>query len=205
MKKLTSLMALVLMMALTATLFTGCTTEDEYEAYTLEGAWEGDMGVVVEFGGHRYRSVRSVIYFDCDPYRYASGSGYQADYFNQSGWRYDYIAKHITWSVRNGIITIHYLEEDVYAEISEYNLNSGYFEGYIDYEDYTSSRFHLMKTYTPSNWEKSYNWRWWFDYDFYLSKEATGDFDETRASVSNTVKVQKPKRGAEGNAHAAGK
>ena len=204
MKKLTSLMALVLMMALTATLFTGCTTEDEYEAYTLEGAWEGDMGVV--FGG--YRSVRSVIYFDRDPYRYASGSGYQADYFNQSGWRYNYnyIANNIRWEVRNGIIRIHYLEEDVYAEISDYNLNSGYFDGYIDYEDGTSSHFHLMKTYTPNNWRSSYDWGWWSDYDdWYWSKEATGDFDETRASVSDTVKIQKPKRGAEGNAHAAGK
>lgn len=204
MKKLTSLLAMVLMMAMTATFFVSCTTEDEYEAYTLEGAWEGDMGVV--FGG--YRSVRSVIYFDRDPYRYASGSGYQADYFNQSGWgyRYDYIANNITWSVRNGVIRIHYLEEDVYAEISEYSLNNGYFEGYIDYEDGSSSRFHLRKTYAPNNWRSSYDWGWWDDYDWYWSKPAT-EFDETRAADgdSTTMVPMKPKRGATGNAHETAK
>ena len=178
----------MLMMAMATFSFVSC-SEDEYEAYTLEGAWEGNMGVY--YNG--YRSVRSIIYFDRDPYRYASGTGYQVDYFNQSSWSYrnSYLANHIRWNVRDGIISIHYLEDDIFATIRDYHLNSGYFEGYIDYEDGTSSSFHLMKTYSPNDWESAYDWGW--DY-YYYSKPATGDFD-TRAATDGQ-KPEKPVRSA---------
>lgn len=44
MKRLTQIMAMVAMALCTLTL-TGCTDDDEYRAYTLEGTWKGDMYV----------------------------------------------------------------------------------------------------------------------------------------------------------------
>ena len=181
----------MLMMVMAATSFVSCMTDDEYEAYTLEGAWEGNMGVY--YGD--YRSVKSVIYFDRDPYRYSSGIGYQTDYFNNSSW-YDgygrnYVANHIEWEVWNGVIRIYYVEDDVYAEIRDYRLSDGYFDGYIDYEDGTSSHFHMIKTYSPNDWNGYYDWG--FDY-YYYAKPANGDF-ETRAAASGN-KVEKPTRSA---------
>ena len=63
MKKNFTLLALI-MMALSMT-FVSCTDDDEYEAYTLEGAWEGDMGVVI----NGYVAHYSNIYFDNIPYQ----------------------------------------------------------------------------------------------------------------------------------------
>ena len=133
MKKNFTLLALI-MMALSMT-FVSCTDDDEYEAYTLEGAWEGDMGVMI----NGYVANYSTIYFDKNPYQYASGEGYQVDYFGSSSpWRHGneyYVANHIRWQVYNRVIQLYYVEEDIYAEIRDYSLSSGYFTGYIDFED----------------------------------------------------------------------
>lgn len=176
-----SLLAMLMMVMATFS-FVSC-SEDEYEAYTLDGAWEGDMGVY--YNG--YRSVRSIIHFDLDPNLYASGTGYQVDYFNYSTWYdkygHDYIASIIDWEVRNRVIHIYYRKDRIHATIRDYNLNNGYFEGYIDYDDGTSSYFHLMKTYD----------RGW-DY-YYYSKPAISDFG-TRATVTDGLKPEKPVRSA---------
>ena len=184
MKKNFTLLALI-MMALSMT-FVSCTDDDEYEAYTLEGAWEGDMGVMI----NGYVANYSTIYFDKDPYQYASGEGYQVDYFGSSSpWRHGneyYVANHIRWQVYNRVIQLYYVEEDIYAEIRDYSLSSGYFTGYIDFEDGSSSSFRMQKTYSPNNWGSYYEWGWYDDYyydDYYYSKKGMFDTDATRAAA----------------------
>ena len=186
MKKNFTLLALI-MMALSMT-FVSCTDDDEYEAYTLEGAWEGDMGVMI----NGYVANYSTIYFDKNPYQYASGEGYQVDYFGSSSpWYHSsrnsyYVANHIRWQVYNRVIQLYYVEEDIYAEIRDYSLSSGYFTGYIDFEDGSSSSFRMQKTYSPSNWGSYYEWGWYDDYyydDYYYSKKGMFDTDATRAAA----------------------
>ena len=195
MKKLTSLFPLLLM-AMMAVAFTSCTDEDEYEAYTLEGAWRGDMGVVVvDDYGYAYESTLSEIYFDRDPYRYASGVGYQIDYFGSaSPWYHDrsrnyYLANHFDWKVVNGIIQIYYREDDVYAEIRDYDLSYERFHGYIDYEDGSSSEFWLNKTSSPNDYEHYYEWGY-YEY-FYGKGNALGFEDATRAAGAEAKQVKR--------------
>jgi hypothetical protein len=190
MKKNFTLLALI-MMALAVT-FVSCTDDDEYEAYTLEGAWEGDMGVMI----NGYVADYSTIYFDKNPYQYASGEGYQVDYFGStSPWYHKsrnayYVANHIRWQVTMGVIQLYYVEEDIYAEIRDYSLSSGYFTGYIDFEDGSSSTFRMQKTYSPNNWGSYYEWGWYDDYyyggGYYYSKKGVFEEDSTRASANAT-------------------
>ena len=190
MKKNFTLLALI-MMALAVT-FVSCTDDDEYEAYTLEGAWEGDMGVMI----NGYVADYSTIYFDKNPYQYASGEGYQVDYFGStSPWYHKsrnayYVANHIRWQVTMGVIQLYYVEEDIYAEIRDYSLSSGYFTGYIDFEDGSSSTFRMQKTYSPNNWGSYYEWGWYDDYyyggGYYYSKKGVLEEDSTRASANAT-------------------
>jgi hypothetical protein len=182
MKKNFTLMTLIMMaMAMT---FVSCMDDDEYEAYHLEGAWEGDMGVMI----NGYVADYSTIYFDRDPYRYASGRGYQVDYFNdRTPWRHYnnsyYIANHVEWKVYNGIISLYYVEDDVYAEIREYSLSDNYFRGYIDFEDGSSSRFSLRKAYSPNDWDNYYEWGW----DYGYAKKYDGMIDDTRAAAKDVA------------------
>jgi len=192
MKKNFTLLALI-MMALAMTFASCDTDEDEYEAYTLEGAWEGDMGVMI----NGYVADYSTIYFDKNPYQYASGEGYQVDYFgNSSPWYHRsrnayYVANHIRWQVTMGVIQLYYVEEDIYAEIRDYSLSSGYFTGYIDFEDGSSSSFRLQKTYSPNNWGSYYEWGWYDDYYYGYSKKGAFDGDATRAAASGTKSATK--------------
>ena len=185
MKKNFTLLALI-MMALSMT-FVSCTDDDEYEAYTLEGAWEGDMGVVINIGNYYYESLYSTIYFDKDPYQYASGGGYQVDYFDStSPWRHGnnyYLANRINWTVEYGVIRIHYLDDDVIAEIRDYSLSDGYFTGYMVFADGTYSKFRLRKLYSPNY---NHEWGGYDDYyhdDYYYSKKGMFDTDATRAAA----------------------
>ena len=190
MKKNFTLLALI-MIAMAVT-FVSCTDDDEYEAYTLEGAWEGDMGVMI----NGYVADYSTIYFDKNPYQYASGEGYQVDYFGStSPWYHKsrnayYVANHIRWQVTMGVIQLYYVEEDIYAEIRDYSLSSGYFTGYIDFEDGSSSTFRMQKTYSPNNWGSYYEWGWYDDYyyggGYYYSKKGVFEEDSTRASANAT-------------------
>jgi hypothetical protein len=194
MKKNWTLMALI-MMAMAFT-FVSCDLDDEHEAYVLEGAWEGDMGVMI----NGYVADYSTIYFDRDPYRYAYGTGYQVDYFNnRSPWGHRnntyYLANHITWKVRDNVIKLYYEEEKVYAEIRDYSLSDGYFRGYIDFEDGSSARFSMRKTYSPNNWDSYWEWGW-YDDDYYWAKKNTGLMEDTRANSDSPVKTTKIVRSA---------
>lgn len=203
MKKLTSLMAMLLLAMLTVT-FTSCDwDDDDYEAYTLEGAWRGNMGVVIWDGDVAYQSTSSEIYFDRDPYRYASGVGYQVDYLaNSTPWYHErtrnyYLANHFNWEVVNGVIRIYYMEEDVYAEIRDYSLNYEYFRGWIDYEDGSSSEFQLRKTSSPNDYEHYYDWGYgYWDGYYYWSKQNTLGIDDGTRAAASTDKPMKPRRSA---------
>lgn len=202
MKKYITLMA---MMAMTMVIFVSCDTDnDDYAAYNLEGAWEGDMGVSMFMGNTEYFATYSTIYFAQDPYRYASGTGYQVDYFNdQSPWYHRsrntyYIANHFEWEVNNGIIYIHYLEEDVYAQIAPDYLSDydGYFRGVIKYENGAWSEFRLRKTYSPNDWNTYYDWGWDYGYGYGYAKKnpVFTDDDGNNIVIKNTA--EKPIRGA---------
>ena len=99
-------------------------------------------------------------------------------------------ARAIRWTTsavrRLGVIQLYYVEEDIYAEIRDYSLSSGYFTGYIDFEDGSSSSFRMQKTYSPNNWGSYYEWGWYDDYyydDYYYSKKGMFDTDATRAAA----------------------
>ncbi|MBR1400894.1 MAG: hepatitis A virus cellular receptor 1 [Prevotella sp.] len=208
MKKLFTLLAMSMM---TTLFFVSCDTDDDdYAAYNLEGAWVGDMGVVMNVNDGpyvtTYYATRSELYFAQDPYRYASGTGYQVDYFGeQSPWYHSsrntyYIANHINWEVVNGIIRLYYVEDNAYAEISRYYLSDydGWFEGVITYENGEWSNFSLRKTYSPNDWNNYYDWGYNDYYWGYAKKNAMiTDDDGNPIAVKETQK--KPVRGARKN------
>ncbi len=142
------------------------------------------MGVMI----NGYVADSSSIYFDKNPYQYSSGEGYQVDYFGKSSPWYHrskdayYIANHISWQVEKGVIQLYYVEENIWVEIRDYSLSSGYFTGYIDFEDGSGSSFRLQKTYSPNNWGSYYEWGW--DDGYYYGYSKKGAFGkERRTSV----------------------
>lgn len=161
MKKITSLMALLLM-AITTLTFTSC-DDDEEISNTLWGVWKGNMGVYYDYGGYEYDASYTVLAFDKDPGRYASGTGYWIDYYSSG--RYSYYATNIDWSVNNGVITIYSIEDDTYWYISEYSLSYDVFSGIL-YSDYSEPlQFSLYKTSAP-NWS-DYDYNGWYGYGSY--------------------------------------
>lgn len=162
MKKFTSITA-ILMMAMMALTFTGCTEDDDI-ADTLWGVWEGDMHVFTEWNGEYYSAHDSQIAFDRDPYEYASGTGYWIDYYSGAPW--DYFASHIYWSVDNGVIKIYSREDDTYFYIYDYTLSDNYFRGTIESEWGDPMDFRLTKTFAP-DWN-DFEWGWdpWYDYGY---------------------------------------
>ena len=105
MKKFTTLLTMAFI-ALMSISFTSC-DDDSDIAYTLDGTWKGNM--LVEYGNHN--ALYSVIRFDQNDGIY-SGTGYWIDYFDRDYWHgNNYIANHITWTVRNRNIYITLLDE----------------------------------------------------------------------------------------------
>lgn len=156
MKKISTLMtmALVVLMALS---LSSC-DEDSGIAYTLEGTWKGNMYVSCAYDGYTYDATYTELCFVQDPYRFSSGTGYWIDHYaGDAPWRY--VANHTRWTVSNGVIRIHLLEEDSYVEIARYRLNDNYFEGTILYGQ-TQVDFEMTHTSSP-NWN-DYN----YGYDY---------------------------------------
>ena len=133
MKKIFRHIITVCMTALMTISFTSC--EDEMIADTLQGTWEGNMYVTHAWNNRVYQSVYSEIEFLLDPFRYTSGSGYWVDYYSNAPW--DYVANHIDWTVRNGVIYVHFVEENSDIQIHDYSLSGSYFTGRI----YMGSKF----------------------------------------------------------------
>ncbi|MBO5001917.1 MAG: hepatitis A virus cellular receptor 1 [Prevotella sp.] len=183
MKRLTQIMAMVAMALCTLTL-AGCTDDDEYRAYTLEGTWKGDMYVTSTYNGVTYDATYSELCFLRDPYRYSSGQGYWIDYYSYAPW--DYVANHIEWTVQNGVISIWLIEENSYVDIYDYYLDDDYFAGTIYYGN-TVVDFRLRHVSSP-NWnDYEYGWDYWY------AKPAT--MMKAKASADSSVAVEKPVRG----------
>lgn len=184
MKRLHTLLTMVAIAALSFT-FTSC-DDDEAIADTLWGTWEGDIFVSSTWSGHTYDATYSYISFDRDEYTWSSGTGYWIDYYSDAPW--DYIANRIHWTVRNGDIRIHFVEDNYDVNIYDYRLNDYKFEGYIKTHNGTLVDFHLRKTSAPRWSDYHYGWDYWGDY--YYGKQ-NGFVDETRATPNS---VERPKR-----------
>lgn len=158
MKKFITLLTMAFI-ALMSISLTSC-DEDSDIAYTLDGTWRGNM--YVQYGG--VDATYSVIRFDQNDGLY-SGTGYWIDYFkgyNLHG--NDYIANHITWTVRNRNIYITLLDENSDVVIYDYALGDRKFSGYVEADNGNRAYFELSRD--------SYNWR--DDYDWGYSKQYSG-------------------------------
>lgn len=187
MKKITSLMAMLLMAMATLT-FTSC-DDDEEISNTLWGVWKGNMGVYYDYGDYEYDASYSVIAFDKDPSYYASGTGYWIDYYTTG--RYDYYASHIQWTVRNGIISIYSEEDGDTWYISDYRLTYDTFSGILDNGYSEPMSFSLYKTSAP-NWN-DYYWDGWYSSGYY-------GYSNTKQQSRSAVEAEaKPVRHIRGN------
>ncbi len=158
MKKISTLLTVALVALLTMSL-TSC-DEDLGIAYTLEGTWRGNMYVSSAYNGRTYDATYTELCFTQDPYRYSSGTGYWIDYYSGNApWRY--VANHTEWSVRNGVIRIHLIEENSYVEIADYRLSDRYFDGTIYYGN-TQVDFEMNHVSSP-NWnDYHYGYDYWY-------------------------------------------
>ena len=129
-----------LMMFMTAVFaFTSCTTEDQNEAMTLTGTWQGDLGIYMYSDRYNdyYEAYQTTIQFNSSGYGSTSGTGYELDRFQNAPWNYIY--NPIQWSVTDGTIYIYYPREKMTLRIFDYYLSDKYFSGRM--EDGTD--FHL--------------------------------------------------------------
>ena len=171
----------MLMMAMMALTFTSC--EDEFIADTLEGTWSGNMFISSYWDGRTYDITRSEITFEIDPFRFTKGSGYWVDYYSHAPW--DYVANHIDWSVRNGVIYIYFIEDGDRIEIRDYHLNSKRFYGTI-YDGDNLVDFELYCVSRPCYDDYCWGFDSWYD-DYYWARTRSGEADSTKV-------MEKPKR-----------
>ena len=172
----------MLMMAMMALAFTSC--EDEYIADTLEGTWSGNMYISSYWDGRTYDVTRTEITFDIDPFRFTKGSGYWVDYYRGAPW--DYVANHIDWSVKNGVIYVYFREDGDWIEICDYHLNSNRFYGTI-YDGDNTVDFELYCTSRPRYDDYYWGFDSWYDDYYYWARTRSGDADSTKV-------MEKPKR-----------
>lgn len=183
MKKFKTLLAMA-MVALMSISFTSC-DEDNDIADTLNGTWKGYMDIGYTYGNHYYASTTSEITFQGDGLYASHGTGYWIDRYSRAPW--DYVANHIEWQVSNGVVRVHFLEENTYATIYDYSLNDDYFYGTLECGK-SSADFKLVKTYSPNSW--NYYWygtdSWYDSWSNGWAKPHAGGFDETRSSSANS-------------------
>ena len=192
MKRFNSIITLALV-AIVSTALTACNgfygyyDENEDLSYSLEGTWEGNMGVYQDWSGRQIDATYTVINFQGDPYSYSSGTGYWIDYYSDAP--QDYVANHIQWYVRNGVITIYFIEDsdyygfDVYVEIADYYLRGNRFYGTM-YDGDKSIDFDLIRTSAPNWYGYDYGYDY-YDYGFYAKPNKQG----TRATTPEQPKV----------------
>ncbi len=160
MKKISTLMTMVFVTLMSLSL-TSC-DEDLGIAYTLEGTWKGNMYVSSAYGGHTYDATYTELCFLRDPYRFSSGTGYWIDHYaSDAPWRY--VANHTEWTVRNGVIRIHLMEEDTYVEIANYRLDDNCFDGSILYGN-TVVDFQMDHVSSPNWSDYNYGYDYWYEY-----------------------------------------
>lgn len=174
-------MAIVALMSLS---FTSC-DEDADIGDTLYGTWKGYMDIGLTYGDHYYASTTSEITFVPSNSYSDHGKGYWIDRYSNAPW--NYVANHIEWAVSNGVINIHFIEENSYATIYNYSLDDDYFYGTVECGN-SSADFRLVKTASPNEW--NYDWYdpddWYDSWGYGWAKPHQGTFDDTRASSSDS-------------------
>lgn len=178
MKKISTLMTMIAMAVLSFS-FVSC-DEDAEIGYTLEGTWKGNMYVSSTYSGRTYDATYSEIDFT---------SGIWVDYYSNAP--YDYIANHITWTVNNGTIYVHFVEENTDIRIFDYSLSDYYFSGSI-YSGNQTVDFRLTHTSSP-NWSGYY----YYGYDDWYNSWDSGYYARGyNDAMSRSVKpqVEAPKR-----------
>ena len=197
MKTFTKFWVLMAMAMLTFS-FTSCDDDDEI-AYTLEGTWQGNMWVSTDWDGRYYDASYTEVCFSRDPYRYSSGTGYWVDYYDGNYWGgRNYVASHIEWQVRNGNISIYFVEDRESVEIHNYRLNDNYFTGEICWRDGYWQQFSLRHVSSP-NWGRYDHWGYDVYYDPYYysngsSMQDDPDLVKTDGTAVSTAKGNAPKR-----------
>ena len=187
MKKISNLL-LMAIVAMTTLTMVSCGSDDEYIAYSLEGTWRGRIVLSDDWSGLNYGYTTTDICFLRDPYRYSSGQGYWVDYYSRASW--DYVANHIEWTVRGGVIEVHFIEDNTWLEIRNYSLDYDYFVGTI-YDQGTWADFKLYHVASP-NWG-SYDYYGYDDYYDYWAKPTTFDGEDGKAR--GPLKIERPIRG----------
>lgn len=197
MKKITKLLALFAVAALPLS-FSSC--EDQEIGTTLEGTWEGKTYIYSDYDGQMYASTRTQIYFETDVFKFKEGGGYWVDYYDDHPWdtRRNYVASKIRWRVSNGVIRIHFREDNYDIDIRDYHLNDNRFEGTIYDDNGQVIDFYLVHTSSP-NWDRydyyGYNY---YGYDYYYgygygAKSAAGD-DEPQGDTPRMKRVFVPNK-----------
>jgi len=150
MRKLISLM----MVMIAAFAFTSCTTEDQNEAMTLTGIWQGDLGIYMYSSENSdyYEAYQTTIQFNNSGYGSTSGTGYELDRFQNAPWNYIY--NPIQWSLTNGTIYIYYPKEGTTIRIFDYYLNDKYFSGKM--EDGTEFNLSYVGSFDWSQYDGGY-------------------------------------------------
>ena len=185
MKKLSILLSMLLFATMTIT-FTSC-DDDADIAYTLEGTWQGNMYMSSSYSGRTYDATSSEVCFSQDPYAYSSGTGYWVDYYSNAP--RDYLAYHITLTVRNRIIYVHFYEDGSDIEIRDYRLSDNRFTGRIYMGD-SFVDFSLRHVSSP-NWN-DYGWGYdyWYD-DYYYGKPSLGAEQKADSAAEREKPVRK--------------
>lgn len=176
------------MLAIVATLGLALTScEDEDIAYTLEGTWEGNTYMYSYYNDAYYKSTYSYVDFSRDPFTYTSGTGHWIDYYSNAPWYY--VANHISWQVDNGVIYIHFEEDNYTIYIERYRLNDNHFTGTIYWNRDYYFNFDLVHTSSP-NWN-SYTWSTGWNY-YYYAPAAKGDKAKARGNAERPQRVFNP-------------
>jgi len=172
MKKIYSLLAMVIMMAMVATTVNSCvfTNDEDYEeAVYIDGVWKGYVNgnyYYDRFGYVDDEWQTEIQFYQSDLY---GGTGREYDF---NPYTYQYYYSTFEWYIERGYIYIHYYEDNYDIVIADYRLNNGYFSGI--FEDYYTgeyvAKFNLVKTT-------------WYDYNeyggYYWAKPLKGSsFDD---------------------------
>lgn len=164
MKKFKTYLTMAIVALVSMTAFTSCDPDDDI-AYDLDGIWRGTMYVYHD--GHR--ATESEIEFISNGSFSSSGYGHWVDYYDRGYWGgYDYIYNDIRWSVNNGVIHVHFVQENTDIFIESYTLTNRYFDGIInDSGNYIDFRLNRVTSPRRGSWDNYDDWYGDYYYDYY--------------------------------------
>lgn len=115
--------------------------EDDYVYDNLIGTWSGRLSTYYQAANWSEGEYVTYITF------YANGEGYEVDYDDYYGYRYE---SSFLWTVDRGTIYIQYDNRAYFRNvyITEYELGNHYFDGYMYYNNPAKeSSFRFTRTY----------------------------------------------------------